>query len=161
MKSTTKVLIILMALLLLLTSACKANISRNKDGSLTVETTISQQELQNAITAAIADPLVKNITVSLQTGYISVSGERQRLNDAGKMDTLSFRLDLTASNGQLTSSISNAQLDGKPLEQSRIDNWNQTLANRLSKIGQKNPNSTIQSVSITSQAVTMTWNVTK
>jgi len=161
MKSTTKVLIILMALLLLLTSACKANISRNKDGSLTVETTISQQELQDAITAAIADPLVKNITVSLQTGYISVSGERQRLNDAGKMDTLSFRLDLTASNGQLTSSISNAQLDGKPLEQSRIDNWNQTLANRLSKIGQKNPNSTIQSVSITSQAVTMTWNVTK
>ena len=161
MKSTTKVLIILMALLLLLTSACKANISRNKDGSLTVETTISQQELQNAITAAIADPLVKNITVSLQTGYISVSGERQRLNDAGKMDTLGFRLDLTASNGQLTSSISNAQLDGKPLEQSRIDNWNQTLANRLSKIGQKNPNSTIQSVSITSQAVTMTWNVTK
>ena len=161
MKSTTKVLIILMALLLLLTSACKANISRNKDGSLTVETTISQQELQNAITAAIADPLVKNITVSLQTGYISVSGERQRLNDAGKMDTLSFRLDLTASNGQLTSSISNAQLDGKPLEQSRIDNWNQTLANRLSKIGQKNPNSTIQSVSITSQAVTMTWEVTK
>jgi len=161
MKSTTKVLIILMALLLLLTSACKANISRNKDGSLTVETTISQQELQNAITAAIADPLVKNITVSLQTGYISVSGERQRLNDAGKMDTLSFRLDLTASNGQLTSSISNAQLDGKPLEQSRIDNWNQTIANRLSKIGQKNPNSTIQSVSITSQAVTMTWNVTK
>ena len=161
MKSTTKVLIILMALLLLLTSACKANISRNKDGSLTVETTISQQELQDAITAAIADPLVKNITVSLQTGYISVSGERQRLNDAGKMDTLSFRLDLTASNGQLTSSISNAQLDGKPLEQSRIDNWNQTIANRLSKIGQKNPNSTIQSVSITSQAVTMTWNVTK
>jgi hypothetical protein len=161
MKSTTKVLIVLMALLLLLSSACKANISRNKDGSLTVETTISQQELQDAITAAIADPLVKNITVSLQTGYVTVSGERQRLNAASKADMLSFRLDLSASNGQLTSSISNAQLDGQPLEQSRVDNWNQTIANRLSKIGQKNPNSTLQSVSITSQAVTMTWNVTK
>ena len=161
MKSTTKVLIVLTAFLLLLTNACKANISHNKDGSLTVETTISQQELQDVINTSIADPLVKNVTVLLQSGYVSVSGERQRLNDASKTDTLTFRLDLTVSNGQLTSSIPNAQLDGKPIEQDRIDNWNQTIANRLSKLGQKNPNSTLQSISITSQAVTMTWNVTK
>jgi hypothetical protein len=41
-----------------------------------VETTISQQELQEAITASIADPLIKEFTVSLQTGYILVSGMR-------------------------------------------------------------------------------------
>jgi len=126
-----------------------------------VDTTISQQELQNAISAAIADPLIKNVTVTLQSGNILVTGERQRLNDASKTDALTFRLDLGVSNGQLTSSISNALLDGKPLEQNRVDNWNQTIANRIARIGQKNPNTTIQSVGITPATVTMTWKVTK
>jgi hypothetical protein len=161
MKSTTKTLFTFMTACLLLVSACRANIARNSDGSLTVETTISQQELQSAITGAIADPLVKNITVTLQAGYILVSGERERLNDNSKTDSLTFRLDLAASNGQLTSTISNALLDGKPLEQSRVDNWNQTIANRISIIGQKKPNTTLQAVSITPNAVTMTWKVTK
>ena len=161
MNNTTKRISILVTVLLFLLSACRANISRNADGSTTVETTISQQELQDAISSAIADPLVKNITVSLQSGYVKVSGERQRLNDASKTDILSFRLDLSVSNGQLVSAISNAQVDGKPLEQNRVDNWNQTIANRLSKLGQKNPNSTLQSIVITPAQVTMTWNVTR
>jgi len=144
-----------------LLSACKANIARNQDRALSVETTISQQELQEAVSAAIADPLVKNITVSLQSGYVSVSGERQRLNDVSKTDILTFRLDLSVNNGQLTSSISNAQLDSVPLEQNRVDNWNQTIANRLSNLGQRNQNSTLQSISITTEAATMIWTVTE
>lgn len=161
MKPTPKKLSVLLIVFLFAISACRANISRNDNGSLTVETTITQLELQNAISAAIADPLIKNITVALQSGYISVSGERQRLNDASKSDILTFRLDLSVNNGELTSSISNAQLDGKPLEQNRVDNWNQTIANRISKLGQKNPNSTLQSITITPNLVTMTWNVTR
>lgn len=161
MKLTTRKIFVLLTALIFLLTACRTNVSRNGNGSATVETNITQQELQDTVSAAIADPLVKNITVSLQSGYISVSAERQRLNDASKTDTLSFRFDLSASNGQLTSSISNAQLDGKPLEQNRVDNWNQTIANRISRLGQKKPNSTLQSVSITPSAVTMTWNVTK
>lgn len=161
MKPFVKRTFILLSAFVLLLSACRANISRNGDGSLTVETSITQQELQTAITSAIADPLVKNITVSLQSGYLNVSGERQRLNDASKMDTLTFRLDLGASNGQLTSTISNGQLDGKPIEQARVDNWNQTIANRIAKIGQKNPNAALQSVSITTTGVSMTWIVKK
>lgn len=161
MKPTPKILIALMISFLLLSSACRANISRNSDGSTAVETTITQQELQDVISASIADPLIQNVTVSLQSGYVLVSGERQRLNDSSKMDSLTFRLDLTANSGQLTTSISNAQLDGLPIEQNRIDNWNQTIANRLSNIGQKTQNSTLQAVSITSSAVTMTWKVTR
>ena len=161
MHTTTKKIMVLVIVFMFLLSACKANIARNQDGALSVETTISQQELQDVVSAAIADPLVKNITVSLQSGYVSVSGERQRLNDASKTDMLTFRLDLSVNNGQLTSSISNAQLDGKPLEQNRVDNWNQTIANRLSNLGQKNQNSTLQSISITTEAITMSWTVTK
>ena len=161
MHTTTKKIMVLVIVFMFYLSACKANIARNQDGALSVETTISQQELQDVVSAAIADPLVKNITVSLQSGYVSVSGERQRLNNVSKTDMLTFRLDLSVNNGQLTSSISNAQLDGKPLEQNRVDNWNQTIANRLSNLGQRNQNSTLQSISITTEAITMSWTVTK
>lgn len=161
MQTTFKKLFILWIIPILLLSACKASISRNQNGSLDVETSISQQELQDAISASIADPLIKEITVSLKSGYVLVSGTRERLNDSSKTDTLSFHLDLGVSNGQLTSSISNAKLDNVAIEQNRVDNWNQTIANRIAIIGKKNPNSTLKSVTITPSAVTMTWNVTK
>ena len=157
MKLKTKSILFFLIAFLVLTSACKANISRNNDGSFTVETSINQQELQDVISTSISDPLIKDVTASLQSGYVLVSGERQRLNDASKTDTLTFRLDLSASNGQLTSSISNAQIDGKPIELDRVNNWNQTISNRLSKLGQKNSNSTLQSIRITTDMVTMTW----
>ncbi|CAG0953181.1 hypothetical protein ANAEL_00182 [Anaerolineales bacterium] len=151
----------LLFLIVLLVSACQRNITRNGDGSLVVTTSITQQELQEDITSSIADPLVKNVTVSLQTGYVLVSGERQRLNDASKTDSLTFRLDLSVSNGQLVASVTDAKLDNIAIEQNRVDHWNQTIANRLSNIGGRSENSTLQSISITPESVTMTWNVAK
>ncbi len=159
MNQISKRISILLTALLLLTSACKANVSRNDDGSLTVETVITQQELQEVLSASIADPLIQELNASLQPGYVSVTGTRQRLNDASKTDTLSFRLDLSVNNGQLTASISDAQIDGTAIEQNRVDNWNQTIANRLSNFGGRNENATLQSVSITTENITMTWNV--
>lgn len=156
-----KALSILLVAFVLVLSACQRNITRNNDGTVTVDTTVSQQELQEAINASIADPLITELNVSLQSGYVSVTGQRQRLNDASKSDSLSFRLDLGASNGQLTATISNALLDNKPIEQSRIDHWNESIANRIGNTSSKNPNSSLQSVSITSEAVSMTWLVSK
>jgi hypothetical protein len=135
---------ILLIILVLLTSACKASISRNDDGSVTLETSITAQELQEVLDSSIADPLVQELTVSLQTGYVSVIGTRQRLNDASKTDTLSFRLDLSVSNGNLVASVSD---------------WNQTIANRLSNFGGANQNATLESVNITPQIITLVWNV--
>ena len=151
----------LLFLVVLLVTACTRNIARNDDGSLAVETTITQQELQEVITTSIADPLVKNVTVSLQTGYVLVSGEHQRLNDANKTDSLTFRLDLSVSNGQLTATVTDAKIDGVTIAQNRVDNWNQTIANRLSNLGKKTGKATLQTISITPASVVMTWNVTK
>jgi PBP1b-binding outer membrane lipoprotein LpoB len=159
MKKVSKLSLLFLAVLLV--TACTRNIARNDNGSLSVETTITQQQLQEVITSSIADPLVKNVTVSLQSGYVLVSGERQRLNDSSKTDSLTFRLDLSASNGKLNAAVSNAQVDGVSIEQNRVDNWNQTIANRLSNIGRKSGNATLQTLSITPASVTMTWNVTK
>ena len=161
MKTITKKTSLILFVFVLLLSACRANISRNGNGSLTVDSSITQQELQDAITAGIVDPLVKNVKVTLQSGYISVAAERQRLNDASKSDTLTFRLDLGVGNGELTATISNVKLDNQTLEQARIDNWNQTIANRITRIAQKRPNSTLQSVSITTSQVSMKWIVSK
>ena len=161
MHTTKKIIYFFLAVALLSLNACKANVSRNGDGSATVETTISQEELQEVITSSIADPLVTSVTASLQSGYVLVSADRKRLNDATKTDTLSFRLDLRVSNGQLIASVSNAQLDGVAIEQNRVDNWNQTIANRLSRIGQKNNKATLESVSVTPDMVSMIWVVTK
>ncbi len=98
-KQTYSILILLV--ISMLASACQFNVSRNGDGTLTVDTSITQEQLQSEISSAIADPLIREITVSLQSGYLLVTGKRQRLNDASKTDALSFRLDLGASNGQL------------------------------------------------------------
>jgi hypothetical protein len=62
---------------------------------------------------------------------------------------------------ELTSSISNAQLDGIAIEQDRVDLWNEKIANRLARLSQKNRNSMLTSIIITPQAVTMIWNVSK
>lgn len=161
MNTTKRMLLFLLVILSILISACKTNVSRNDDGTLNLESAISQQELQEAIGSAIADPLVTNVTASLQQGYVSVSADHQRLNDSSKTDTLSFRLDLSVANGQLIASITDAQLDGNLIEQSRVDNWNQTIANRLSNFGERSENATLQSVSITPEQVIMLWNVSR
>ena len=154
-------LLTLMAAATLILGACKADFSRNDDGSLTMETTVTQEQIQETISSAIADPLIQDLTASLQNGYVSVTGTRQRLNDPGKTDTMSLRLDLGVSNGQLTASISDAQIDGVDIEQNRVDNWNQTIANRLSNFGGRSENATLQSVAITPEQVTMTWLVNR
>jgi hypothetical protein len=160
MKTTHKIFILSLVFALLF-SACQRNVTRSDDGSIEMKTTITQQELQEAVSASIADPLIQEVTVSLQSGYILVSGTRQRLNDSSKTDTLSFRVDLGVSNGQLTSAISDAKFDGFTVEQNRIDLWNTTIANRITRIANRTPNSTLKSVTVTSSAVTMTWNATR
>ena len=160
MKSNLKLIvsIFVFGLLSALVSGCSANITRNADGSLTVATTMSASDLQSELTAAIADPLIQDLTATLQSGYIDVSATRKRLN-SDQTDSLTFRLDLGVSNGHLTASISNALLDGQPVEANRVAEWNGRIANRLEQFGQRRTNSSLQSVGVTPQSITMTWRV--
>ena len=154
----TITLIIFTILAALALSACQANISRNSDGSLRVETSMTESALQSEISAAIADPLIQSITVDLQNGYIQVSGVRKRLN-SNQTDEMSFRLDLGVSDGHLTAAISNALIDNVPVDQARVDLWNTRIATRLTNAGQRNAKSSLQSVSLTPDEVTLTWRV--
>ena len=147
-------LFLLVGLLGTLVSGCAATITRNDDGSLTVETSMTAESLQAEIQAAIADPLIQNLTAQLKQGYIDVNGER-----SDQTDTLTFRLDLGVSSGHLTATISNALIDGKAVEANRVALWNERLANRLENFGQRRSDSSLQSVNVTSEAITMVWHV--
>jgi hypothetical protein len=157
-KKFPQALIVVAAACALLLGACQYNVTRNDDGSLNVTTTVSGDELNAEIKAAIADPLVQDITVTLQAGYVDVSGTRKRL-ESDKLDTLTFRLDLGASNGQLTATVSNAQIDGKSVEADRVALWNERIANRLANFGKRQENGTLQSVTVAPGVITMTWRV--
>lgn len=154
----TTPILILLTLTSLLLSACQATISRNPDGSLRLETSMTGAALQSEIQAALSDSLIQSVTVDLQTGYILVSGVRKRLN-SDQTDNLAFRLDLGVSGGHLTALVSNAQVDGMPVEAARVALWNERIANRLERAAQRHPNSTLQSVTVTNDAVTMVFRV--
>jgi hypothetical protein len=157
MKPTRKTLIIL-TLAAFLLSACQATITRNEDGSLRVETSMTEAALQSEIQAALSDPLVQSITVDLQSGYMDVSGVRKRLN-SDQADTLAFRLDLGVRDGFLTATVSGAEIDGVPVEANRVALWNERIANRLEKAGQRRANSMLQSLAVSSDEVTLVWRV--
>jgi hypothetical protein len=143
---------------ILLLAACSLGVTRNADGSLSVTTTLSGGDLNTAIQAALSDPLIQSLTVDLHSGYMTVNGSRKRLN-SDQIDIMTFRLDLGVSGGLLTATVSNALIDGIPVEADRVALWNERIANQLEQSGQRRANSTLQSVTIDSTGVTLTWRI--
>jgi hypothetical protein len=139
-------------------SACGVNVERNPDGSLKVEANIAAGGLQAEIAAAIADPLMQDFTVDLRNGYIFVSAERKRMN-SDVTDTLTFRLGLGVSDGHLAATISETQLNGRPVDEERVAVWNERIGTRLERAGKRNSNSILQAVNIDPDALTMIWRV--
>jgi hypothetical protein len=142
----------------ILVSACSVNIERNPDGSMSIETAMQEAALEAEIQAAIADPLMENFTVDLQNGYILVSADRKRLN-SNATDNMSFRLDLGAADGHMTALISDATINDFPINEDRLALWNQRIATKLERAGQRNPDSTLINVTTTNETVTMFWRV--
>ena len=148
----------LLVMLGLAASACGVNVERNPDGSLTLEASIPADRLQAEINAAIADPLMRDLTVDLRQGYVFVSAERERLN-SDTTDTLTFRLDLGVRDGHLTATISRTQLNGRAVEEARVAVWNERIGTRLERAGKRNANSALQSVSVDLDGMTMIWRI--
>ena len=148
----------LVLMMVLWTTACNVNIDRNADGSLNVEANLTEETIQSELKAAIADPLIEDFSADLRDSYILVSAQRRRLS-GDKTDSLGFRLDLGVNNGHLTAAISEAQINGMTIEEERLKLWNERIANRLARAGQRNPNSTLQTVAVTEDSVTMAWRV--
>lgn len=141
-----------------LTSACTIEISRNDDGSLSVESVMTEVSLQSEMEAALEDGQVEDVSVDLSTGHIYVTAERHRAQGGG-FDELSFRVELGVSGGQLTATIYDAKLNGVPFNDSRLATWNGRIADRLTRAAQRHPNSALEAVSVTDDGLKMRWHV--
>ena len=133
-------------------------LNRMVPSSLTVTSNMSEASLQDEIRAAIANPLVRDVVADLHDGYISVTAERERPG-SDEIDIMTFRLDLGVTNGHLSAEISDAQVNGEPLDEALVAAWNESIATRLERASARNPNSTLHSVTIGEDALTMTWRV--
>ena len=151
-------LMVLLALAAFLVSACSINIDRNPDGSLRVEVNLPESTIQEEIAAALDDPLINEVKVDLHEGYISVEAERRRVF-GDEVDMLSFRLDLGVADGHLTAAISNAKVNDQPFDQAVVAVWNERIAKKLEDAGKRNPDATLQSLSIDETALHFTWRV--
>ena len=140
------------------TSACSIDVDRNADGSLQVSTTISETSLASEIEAGIANPAIENVDVDLQDGFVDVSATRARPGGGGS-DTMTFRVDLGVSDGRLDVVVSEVEVAGHPVDEAVVGNWNATLSNKLERAARRNPDATLQAVSITGDEVSFSWRV--
>lgn len=137
---------------------CALSMDRNGDGALNLSVNLTEETIQEQVSAALSGTEFKDIAVDLQDGYILVTGTRER-DGSSLTDALALRLDLDVSDGHLTAAISQATVDGIPLPDTLVSDWNARLAERLSLAGQSNPNSTLQAVTVTADKVTLTWRI--
>lgn len=139
-------------------SACTIQVDREDDGSLRAESRIPEKSIGKEIALALRDTQVKELTVDLRQGYMQVTGVRE-LPVGGHTDTLRFNLALGVVDGHLTATISDATLNDNPIPEERVAEWNERIARNLERRAGNHPNSTLQSVSVTPDAVTMVWRI--
>ena len=150
MKSAKVILAaVLLVPLILVLASCTATV--------TVE--VSEAEIAKAIADGLADSELSALQVNLQDGYIDVRAEKEHPDGSGT-DSLVFRLDLGVSDEHLTATISNARLNGAPIDEEQVAVWNERIAERLERAARRRPNSTLQAVTITADELTMSWQVT-
>ncbi|MFX0143799.1 MAG: hypothetical protein ACFE9C_06960 [Candidatus Hodarchaeota archaeon] len=149
---------VLLATVSLAISACSIAVDRNPDGSLRLEVDLPESTIQEEIAAALNDPLITDLQTDLRQGYIFVTAERKRVLGE-ETDMLSFRLDLGAQNGHLTAVISDAKINDEPVNEAYVEVWNQRLAQRLEEAAKRNPDSSLQSVSVGDDALNFIWRI--
>jgi hypothetical protein len=142
----------------LLAGACSIDVARNDDGSLQVQSVLTEESVRNEISRGIDDPQVNYLTVDMKDGYALVAAERKRDFGVG-VDTISFRVDLSVADGHLVANVSDAVWDDIPIPQELVAVWNEKLAARLEAEGKKDPDSTLVAVDLTEDALTMEWHV--
>ncbi len=149
---------VLLATASLAVSACSIAVDRNPDGSLRLEVNLPESTIQEEIAAALNDPLISDLQTDLRQGYIFVTAERKRVLGE-ETDMLSFRLDLGVRDGHLTAVISDAKINDEPVNEAYVEVWNQRLAQRLEEAAKRNPDSSLQSVSVGDDALNFIWRI--
>ncbi len=142
----------------LVAGACSIDVERNDDGSLEVETVLTEQSVANEISKGVDDPQVNFLTIDMKPGYALVDMERVRDSGFG-LDAISFRLDLRVEDGHLAADVTEAVWNDIPIPQDLVDIWNEELAAQLEAEGKEDPDSTLVAVTLSEDALTMQWHI--
>ena len=142
------------AALALVASACSIDVERNADGSLNVDTVITEQSMTTELER---DPCNENVVVDIADGYIVASADR--LGRGGSTNTISFRADLGVAGDRLTASVSEATFDGFPIPESLVEQWNEDLARAIERLAGQHPDASLVSVSIGDDELAMQWRI--
>ncbi|MCP4964651.1 MAG: hypothetical protein GY926_05405 [bacterium] len=151
-------MMMLVAAFALVTGACSIDVERNADGSLEIETVLTEESVKNEIAKGIDDPQVNFLTIDMKPGYALVDMERDRDSGIG-VDAISFRVDLRVEDGHLAVDVTEAVWNDFPIPQELVDIWNEEIAADLEAEGKKDPDSTLVAVSLSEDALTMQWHV--
>lgn len=155
--SKTRILLFGFAVLLLM-SACLFNVSRNDDGTLRVETNLSAELIRTTLLAAANLPESTNVQVDLMDGYVQVHSDQLEVQGQTVND-VSFRLYLSAANGQLQVQISDASYSGNVIADEDVAQYNEQIAQSLQAATEQVDNASLDSVQVSPDGVLMIWRV--
>jgi hypothetical protein len=151
-------MLVAVAAFALVAGACSIDVERNADGSLEIETVLTEESVKNEIAKGVDDPQVNFLTLDMKTGYALVAMERDRDSGIG-VDAISFRVDLRVEDGHLAADVTEAVWNDFPIPQELVDIWNEEIAADLEAEGKKDPDSTLVAVNLSEDALTMQWHV--
>ena len=142
------------AALALVASACSIDVERNADGSLNVDTVITEQSMAAELER---DPRNENVVVDIVDGYIVASADHT--GPGGRSNEVSFRADLGVANDRLTATVSEATFDGFPIPDSFVEQWNENLARAIERLAAQHPDASLVSVSLGDDELAMQWRI--
>lgn len=137
-----------------LAGACSIDVERNADGSLQIETVLTEESLANEIARGVDDPNVETMDVDMKDGYALVDITAKRENGPG-IDNISFRVDMFVVDGHLGVNVTEAVWNDISIPQELTDIWNEELARELEEGAKEDPDSTLVAVSLSEDALTM------
>jgi hypothetical protein len=137
------------------------NVERNPEGGADVTITLSESDINTAITQALSErenPLLRDPQVDLQPGQIVVSGIHDRNDGSGEVSG-TLTATVTVQNGALLAQVTQANIQGVSLSDERIARFNERLAQNFGQRVNNQDGFTMQSVTITDSDMQIKFNI--
>ena len=148
------ILLVAVAAFALLAGACSIDVERNDDGSLQIETVLTEDSLAAELAKGIDDPNVQSMTVDMKDGYAVV--EMEALSEWGDgLDEVSFKVEMFVVDGRLGVNVTDAVWNDIEIPQELTNIWNEELAKELEEGAKEDPDSTLVAVELTENDLTM------
>ncbi|MFN8528344.1 MAG: LmeA family phospholipid-binding protein [Anaerolineae bacterium] len=158
-----------LALLMVIASAlmiagCRGNINvqRGADGSLNVTVTLSEADVNAAITDALntsANPLFRNPSVDLQSGQIVINGEHDRRDGGGRISG-SVTVTPSVTNGVLSITVSSLNVEGLAATDAEVQAFNARIQEALARrVNRDHPNVALNAVTVSDTEMVIELNL--